>query len=148
MEATVISSVGGLFMLIGSIGGSYVVGKYFQHKEKTIVAMTAILGALCAFGSYYIGNLVLLSIIMGMANFFLIISFVTMMSIPLRIFEGAKFAPSYGTLATGGILGGFVSPTLIGKLVELSNGQYISTFIFFLVVGLLTAVTIMFIKQK
>lgn len=146
--AAVVSSVGGLFMLIGSIGGSYVVGRFFQHKEKAIVAITAVLGAISAFGSYYIGNLVLLSIVMGLANFFLIISFVTMMSIPLRIFEGAKFAPSYGTLATGGILGGFVSPTLIGKLVELSNGQYISTFIFFLAVGLLTAVTIMFIKQK
>ncbi|MBO0440655.1 MFS transporter [Candidatus Enterococcus ikei] len=147
-SAAVISSVGGLFMLIGSIGGSYVVGKFFQHKEKTVVAIAAMLGAFSAFGSYYIENLVLLAIVMGIANLFLIISFVTMMSIPLRIFEGAKFAPSYGTLATGGILGGFVSPTVIGKLVELSNGQYITTFLFFLVVGLLTAVTFMFIKQK
>ncbi|MGX7149387.1 MFS transporter [Enterococcus ureasiticus] len=146
--AAIVSSVGGLFMLIGSIGGSYVVGKYFQHAEKTIVAITVVLGAISAFGSYYIENIVLLAIVMGLANLFLIISFVTMMSIPLRIFDGAKFAPSYGTLATGGILGGFVSPTVIGKLVEVSNGQYISTFIFFLVVGLLTAVTIMFIKQK
>lgn len=146
--AAVISSVGGLFMLIGSIGGSYVVGRFFQHREKAVVAISAILGALSAFGSYYSQNLVLLAIILGLANFFLIISLVTLMSIPLRIFEGAKFAPSYATLATGGILGGFVSPMVIGKLVELSNGQYISTFFFFLVVGLLTAVTVMFIKQK
>ncbi|MGM0218082.1 MFS transporter [Enterococcus sp. AZ126] len=147
-SAAIINSVGGLFMLIGSIGGSYIVGRYFQNKEKVVVAITAVLGAISAFSFYYIGNLVLLAIVMGFANFFLVISFVTLMSIPLRIFEGAKFAPSYGTLATGGILGGFVSPMLIGKLVEMSNGQYISTFIFFLVAGLLTAITIMFIKQK
>lgn len=147
-SAAIINSVGGLFMLIGSIGGSYIVGRYFQNKEKVVVAITAVLGAISAFSFYYIGNLVLLAIVMGFANFFLVISFVTLMSIPLRIFEGAKFAPSYGTLATGGILGGFVSPMFIGKLVEMSNGQYISTFIFFLVAGLLTAITIMFIKQK
>ncbi|MFD1900253.1 hypothetical protein GQR36_09875 [Enterococcus termitis] len=90
----------------------------------------------------------MLALVMGLANFFLIISFVSMMSIPLKIFEGATFAPSYSTLATGGILGGFVAPTLIGELVEASGGQYISTFYFFLVVGLLTAGTILFIKQK
>ncbi|GGC86811.1 MFS transporter [Enterococcus wangshanyuanii] len=146
--AAIVSSVGGLFMLIGSIGGSYIVGRFFQNMEKTVVAVTAVLGTLATFSSYFIGNLVLLSLVMGLANFFLIISFVSMMSIPLKIFEGAKFAPSYSTLATGGILGGFVAPTLIGQLVELSGGQYISTFYFFLVAGLLTAVTILFVKQK
>ncbi|MFD2306367.1 MFS transporter [Enterococcus termitis] len=146
--AALISSVGGFFMLIGSIGGSYVVGRFFQNREKSVVAITAILGTLATFASYFIGNLVLLALVMGLANFFLIISFVSMMSIPLKIFEGATFAPSYSTLATGGILGGFVAPTLIGELVEASGGQYISTFYFFLVVGLLTAGTILFIKQK
>ena len=147
-SAALISSVGGFFLLVGSIGGSYVVGRFFQGKEKLVVAATAVIGATLAFSAYFIANLTLLAIVMGFANFFLIICFVTMMSIPLKIFTGAKFAPSYATLATGGILGGFVSPTLIGALVELSDGQYITTFIFFLVVGVLSAITILFIKQK
>lgn len=147
-NAAIISSASGFFLLIGSVGGSYVVGKYFQKKEKFVVAITAFLGAILAFCSYFANNLILLAVIMGLANLFLIISFVTMMSIPLKIFSGVKFAPSYGTLATGGILGGFVSPTLIGILVESSNGQYISTFIFFLLAGLLSVLTILFIKQK
>ncbi|MHC5228743.1 MFS transporter [Enterococcus sp. LJL99] len=147
-SAAIISSVGGFFLLVGSIGGSYVVGRFFQGKEKLVVASTAVIGAFLAFSAYFIANLTLLAIVMGFANFFLIICFVTMMSIPLKIFAGAKFAPSYATLATGGILGGFVSPTLIGALVELSDGQYITTFIFFLVAGLLSAITILFIKPK
>lgn len=147
-KAAIISSVGGVFLLLGSIGGSYVVGYFFQGKEKIVVAATAVIGALLAFSAYFVVNLTLLAIVIGFASFFLIISFVTMMSIPLKIFAGEKFAPSYATLATGGILGGFVSPTLIGTLVELSNGQYITTFIFFLVVGLLSAMTILFVKQK
>lgn len=147
-SAALISSVSGFFLLVGSVGGSYVVGRFFQEKEKYVVAITAVIGSFLVFVAYFISNLMLLTLVMGIANFLLIICFVTMMSIPLKIFSGAKFAPSYGTLATGGILGGFVSPTLIGMLVEMSGGQYISTFIFFLVTGILSAVTILFIKQK
>lgn len=147
-SSAIISSVSGIFLLCGSVGGSYVVGKYFQEKEKLVVSITAILGAFLCFSAYFIENLILLTIVIGLASLFLIISFVSMMSIPLKIFSGEKFAPSYGTLATGGILGGFVSPTLIGTLVEISDGQYITTFIFFLVMGILSAVTILFIKQK
>lgn len=147
-SAALISSIGGFFLLVGSIGGSYVVGRFFQRKEKLVVAVTAVVGSLLAFSAYFIANLTLLAFVMGLANFFLIICFVTMMSIPLKIFTGAKFAPSYATLATGGILGGFVSPTLIGALVELSDGQYVTTFLFFLIAGVLSAITILFIKQK
>lgn len=147
-NAALVSSISGLFMLIGSIGGSYVVGRFFYRKEKYVVILTSIIGASCLFSCYYISSYVYLSVLLGIASFFLILSFVTLMSIPLRIFEGELFAPSYGTLATGGIIGGFVSPILIGQLVDLSDGKYLMMFLLFLILGLLTALSILFIKHE
>lgn len=147
-NAALISAVAGVFALVGSLGGSYFVGKYLQGKEKGVVAVTAVLAAVATFLSYFVANPIIIAILLGFANFFGLICFIIMMSIPLKIFEGPRFAPSYATLATGGILGGFVSPSLIGYLVQASGGQYISSFIYFLIVGSLTAVAIMFIKQK
>lgn len=145
--ASKVTSVTGIFMLVGSIGGSYVVGKFFQNREKLVIMVTSVIGALLIYASYYFSSIVMLSIMIGLATFCLILSFVTMMSIPLRAFEGAKFAPSYATIATGGILGGFVAPTLIGQLVESSGGSYMIMFIVFLVAGILAAVPMLFMKQ-
>lgn len=142
-KAASVNSIAGIFSLIGAIGGSYIVGKFFHNKEKLVVSVTGVLGTIALFSVYFVSSVLLITLLMGLANFLLTITFVSLMSIPLKIFSGAIFAPSYATLATGGIVGGFVSPMLIGFLIKLSNGSYITTFMFFLIMGILTTMTIL-----
>lgn len=147
-QAASVSSIAGVFSLIGAVGGSYIVGRFFQNREKIVVSVTSILGVFAAFLVYFVSSTVLLTFLLGIANLLLTITFVSLMSIPLKIFSGSKFAPSYATLSTGGIMGGFVSPILIGFLVKMSNGLYISTFIFFLIMGILTALIILVLNTN
>lgn len=146
-DAGRISAFAGIFILVGSLGGSYIVGKYFQEKEKQVVAITTILGSLFVFTLYFMNGMISLTFVLSMANLCLMIAFVTLMSIPLKLFVGARFAPSYATLGMGGILGGFVSPMLIGMLVQKSGG-FISSFIFLLVMGVLSALIILLVNQN
>ena len=69
------------------------------------------------------------------------------MAIPMKLFEGNAFAPSYSTIASGGIVGGAVAQLVIGFLVE-SSGTFLTAFIYFLCLGILTAVSIFFVKLK
>jgi hypothetical protein len=69
------------------------------------------------------------------------------MAIPMKLFDGKTFAPSYSTIATGGIIGGAVAQIVIGFLVEMS-GTFLTAFIYFLVLGLLTAFSVFFVKLK
>ncbi|MFW7362448.1 hypothetical protein [Vagococcus fluvialis] len=65
----------------------------------------------------------------------------------MKLFNRKIFAPSYSTIATGGIIGGAFAQIVIGFLVEMS-GTFLTAFIYFLVLGLLTAFSIFFIKLK
>lgn len=148
VQAGYINSITGLFALIGAIGGSYVIGKYFAGKEKMIIFTFCMTGTLLMFSAYFVGSFVLLTIILGLANFFLIITFITMMSLPLKLFAGERFTPSYATIGTGGVLGGVLAPIIIGKLLTLFNGAFLGAFFFFLIAGVLTSIIILFIKIK
>lgn len=145
------TSVAGAFFLIGALGGSYLVGKYFADKERDIITVFAILGSVALFTAFQIPhggaiNMVPMTICFAIGDLSYAIAFTTLLSLPLKRFKPAEFAPSYACVAMGGILGGFIAPYSIGFLVE-KTGGYASVFTSFLVVGLLFAVAIRFVPK-
>lgn len=142
-----ISSAVGLFALLGAIGGGYVVSHFLLEKDREVIFSTSIVGALLVFLAYYIHNPYSFIIILGSATLFLTIAFVTLMAIPMKLFNGKEFAPSYSTIASGGIIGGAVAQIVIGFLVQ-ASGTFLTAFIYFLILGLLTAFSVFFVKLK
>lgn len=96
-----------------------------------VVSIASIVGTSGVFTANFVSSVPFLSILLAAVNFLLTVMFVSMMSIPLKLFSGAKVAPSYARLANGGIIDGFASPMLIGFLVKMSNGLYTTTFMYF-----------------
>ncbi|HCM90272.1 MULTISPECIES: MFS transporter [Vagococcus] len=144
-QSGMISSAVGVFALTGAIVGGYIVSKFFQHKDKLVIIVTSIIGSILAFIAYFVHKPFLFIFVLGFATLFLTIGFVTLMAIPMKMFEGAQFAPSYSTIATGGIIGGAVAQLAIGFLVERSE-TFLTAFIYFLCLGLLTSVSLIFVK--
>lgn len=142
-----ISSAVGIFALIGAIGGGYLVSRFLLDRDKEVIFVTSIIGSLLVFLAYFINNPYNFIIVLGLATLFLTLSFVTLMAIPMKIFDGESFAPSYSTIASGGIIGGAVAQLVIGFLVE-SSGTFLTAFIYFLCLGLLTAISVLFAKIK
>jgi len=104
-QSGVVGSCVGLFSLVGAIGGSYIVSKFFADKDILVIMISATIGSTLVFLSYYIHSLVFFIIILGVATLLMTVAFVTLMTIPLKVFSGKFFAPSYSTISTGGILG-------------------------------------------
>lgn len=146
-QSGVISSLIGAFSLIGAIGGSYVVGKWFRDKDKQVIVTTSILGSILVFLSYFVHQVPFFILFLGLATLLLTISFVTLMAIPLKLFEGAYFAPSYSTISTGGILGGAITQLVIGFLVD-STGTFLTVFIYFLILGLLNSLIVLLLNPS
>lgn len=145
------TSIAGLCFLIGSLGGSFIVGKYFADKERDIITVFGILGSIALFIAYQIPhggamNMVPITLCFALGDLCYAIAFVTLLSLPLKRFKPAEFAPSYACMATGGILGGFIAPYSIGFIVE-KTGGYASVFTSFLIVGLLFAIAIRFLPK-
>ena len=143
-----ITAIGGLAFLVGSIGGSYIVGKFFFGKEKTVIGIAAILAAVSLFLASLSSDSVLITIALAAGEFFSAMTFVTLMSLPAKRFAPHKFGPSYAIVATGGILGGIVSPTLIGLLVDMANSAYFMVFVSFLILGALMFLWSRFIPKQ
>lgn len=145
------TSVAGAFFLIGALGGSYLVGKFFADRERDVIAVFAILGSVALFTAFHIPhgdamNMIPMTICFAIGDLSYAIAFTTLLSLPLKRFKPAEFAPSYACVAMGGILGGFIAPYSIGFLVE-KTGGYASVFTSFLVVGLLFALAIRFLPK-
>ncbi|AQP52820.1 hypothetical protein BW732_00355 [Vagococcus penaei] len=146
-QAGMVSSVVGIFSLLGAIGGGYMISRYFQGKDTLVILICSILGSFLTFLSYFTSHMPSFTILLGLASLLLTITFVTVMSIPLKTFEGDRFAPSYATIAMGGIVGGAVSQIAIGLLVQATN-TFLSVFIYFLILGCLTGLIVLPIKHN
>ncbi len=144
-QSGMISSAVGVFALTGAIGGSYIVGKFFRNQDKKVIMLTSSIGSVLAFASYFVYKPINFILVLGFATLFLTLGFVTLMTIPMKMFSGAVFAPCYSTIATGGIIGGAVVQLVIGFLVE-SSETFLTAFIYFLCLGLLTAASLIFVK--
>ncbi|MFC6347958.1 MFS transporter [Vagococcus carniphilus] len=144
-QSGMISSAVGAFSLIGAIGGSYLVGRFFQGRDKLVIIITSIIGSLLVFTSYFVHKPFIFIIVLGSSTLFLTLAFVTLMAIPMKLFDGQSFAPSYSTIASGGIIGGAVAQLVIGFLVERS-GTFLTAFIYFFILGLLTSLSLVFVK--
>lgn len=142
-----ITATGGAAFLVGAIGGSYIVGKFFFGKEKTVIGIAGMLGALSLFAASMSTDTGLITVALSLGEFFCATTFVTLMSLPVKRFAAHKFGPSYAIVATGGILGGIVSPTLIGLLVDMASGAYFMVFIYFVILGALLFVLSRFIPK-
>ncbi|WP_326717850.1 MFS transporter [Vagococcus jeotgali] len=145
-QSGMVSSVVGLFALVGAVGGSYVVSRYLPDKDRQVIILNSIIGSALVFLSYFSGSIWLFIVELGLATLCLTISFVVLMTIPLKVFTGKHFAPSYSTISTGGILGGATAQIIIGFLVENSD-TYLSAFVYFLALGLLAAVFVILLKK-
>lgn len=142
-----IASFIGLLSLIGALGGSYIASHFFANKDKEIIMVSSFIAGILVFISYFLSNIYLFTLLLGIASLFLTTTFVVLMAIPMKRFEGALFAPSYSTIATGGIIGGAVAQLVIGLLVE-TTGSYLTVFLYFLSLGILTCLSMLFVKQN
>lgn len=145
-QSGIVSSCVGVFSLVGAIGGSYVVSKFFSEKDTLVIMMMATIGSSLVFLSYYLHSLVLFILVLGLATLSMTVAFVTLMTIPLKVFTGKHFAPSYSTISTGGILGGATAQIIIGSLVDGSE-SYLSAFIYFFALGILATLSLTFLKK-
>lgn len=145
-QSGMVSSCVGVFSLIGAIGGSYVVSKFFSEKDTLVIMMMATIGSSLVLLSYYLHSLIPFILVLGLATLSMTVAFVTLMTIPLKVFTGKHFAPSYSTISTGGILGGATAQIIIGSLVDGSE-SYFSAFIYFFALGILATLSLAFLKK-
>ena len=122
-------AAGGLGIWISSLGTGWLVGKYFQGREPGVIVICSLISSLCIFAIYHTGSPVAASIFLFLGQVFLMGSFVTVFTLPMKRLPVETMGAAMGLINTGGTLGGFVSPIVMGYLIGVSQDYY-TTFIF------------------
>jgi hypothetical protein len=70
------------------------------------------------------------------------------MSIPVKLFPSDEVSAKYATINAIGVSGGFVAPTIIGFLIQVSNGTFFSSFLFIAVAFIVSGAITLMIRKK
>ncbi len=145
-EVSYISSLAGLCILIAGVVGGYFISRFFKGKEPIIIFVFCVLGAFAVYGVYLFEQLALSVICLCLCNIFLIMAFTTLMGLPHKLFQQSHIATKYAAINSGGVLGGFFAPMIIGDLVNATN-SYQSAFLFLALTLLVSGLIVLAIKK-
>lgn len=145
--SSLVAAAGGLGMWISSLCTGYFVGKYMQGKEHKVVCSCSLLSAVCIGLVYATSSAISASLFLFFGYVFLMASFVTVFTLPMKRLPTDVMGAAMGIINTGGTLGGFVAPIAMGYLVKMSQG-YFSTFVFLVVVMIVSGLVILPLAGK
>lgn len=127
--SSLVVAAGGLGIWISSLGSGWLVGRYLQGREPLFVCCSSLLSALCIWLVFISQTALVSSVFLFIGYIFLMGSFVTVFTLPMKRLQTEVIGAGMGMINTGGTLGGFIAPIAIGYLVTIS-GNYTTTFIF------------------
>src|SRR5574337_914634 len=98
------TSVAGAFFLIGALGGSYIVGKFFADKERDVITVFAILGSVALFTAFHIPhggaiNMIPMTICFAIGDLSYAIAFTTLLSLPLKDRKSTRLNSSHHSIS-------------------------------------------------
>ncbi|MEX3019168.1 MFS transporter [Kluyvera sp. STS39-E] len=140
-------AAGGLGIWISSLGTGWLVGKYFLNREPLVIAVSAMLSAVVIFAIFHAQTPLTASLLLFVGEIFLMATFVTAFTLPMKRLPETMMGSAIGLINTGGTLGGFVSPIVIGYLVEKTHG-YASAFTFLSLAMVCSAIAVLPLMRR
>lgn len=140
MKMGFVASTPAIGGLIGALLGGVISDKVFLKRRKPTMLITAIATAIMMLVVVNIpDNATLVSLSLGLAGFFLNIGWPAFSAYPMGLTNHKTFPIAIATVNSGGNLGGFFSPMIVGAILD-ATGNYNLAFAFFgslLVLGFL-----------
>ncbi len=126
----------------------YVMDKFFDRKEKYLLAGCGILTAVFLYFMYT--SVVISGVIAFQCLVYFFKSFVLgcVMALPLKLLPEAVSGSAIGMINLGGQAAGFISPALIGFIITAFNGSYDAVFIFLVAAACCSAIASFTIKNR
>ncbi|MCT0956052.1 MFS transporter [Weissella cibaria] len=139
---TVILASGATLFLVGIYTGSFLVDRFFVGHEARLFTPAMLLAALSLLTFLQSASPTNIAVSLSLAQFFMAVSATTSMTFPVKYFDATHYSTNYAIFATGGIIGGAVSPTIIGVLVEMLGGSFSAVFVLFFITAFITGLSI------
>jgi len=133
---------------VGSIVGGYVSDKYFVGKRRNLIVASELITALCLFLTFTIENQVLAMTFLTCTGFFITVAFSAIWALPMNLLPSEVMASSAAFINFAGQIAGFISPIVMGILVQKAGGSFDTAFSFLILAMIVSACIGFTIREK
>jgi sugar phosphate permease len=132
---------------VGLILGGYISDKYFIGKRRNLIIGSDIISALFLYLTFSTDAAGLAMVFLTLAGFFICLSFGAIWALPMNVLQPEVMGSSSALINFGGQAAGFVSPIVIGYLIQQAGGSFDTTFYFLIGAVLVSAVLTLTIHE-
>lgn len=147
-QAGMILAINAVFQTIATIFAGQLLSKLFLHKEKRVILIATLMVAALLVGFVLSSNLYISVVLLLLISMISVTAFTSIFTWPHKIMDANIIGSSIGIINTGGTLGGFLAPMVIGFLVQAAGGSFVPAFLFMAVMSLLCGMTVIAVKTK
>jgi MFS family permease len=141
-------AVNAIFQTIATMFAGALLSKLFLGKERLFILSATILSAVLLVAFVASNNLVLSMICLIAVSMVSVSAFTAIFTWPHKIMDPSIIGSSIGIINTGGTLGGFLAPLILGQLIKAAGGSFTLAFIFMAVAGLLCGLCVLGVKRE
>lgn len=133
---------------VGTVVGGWISDKYFVGRRKTVIVVSMIIAAICLLLTYNMANAVLATVFLTCTGFFVCVAFGGIWALPMNLLPPDVMGSSSGFINFAGQCAGFLSPIIMGYLIQFASGSYYMAFGFLVIASILAAAIAFTINEK
>ncbi|MGX6969470.1 MFS transporter [Vagococcus bubulae] len=135
-------AINAIFQTIATMFAGVLLSKWFLGKEKIFILSATLLSAGLVLGFVFSNSLVLSMICIILVSMISTSAFTAVFTYPHKILDPETIGSSIGIINTGGTLGGFLAPMILGQLIKVGNGSFTLSFIFMAIASVLSGIVV------
>ena len=128
--------------------GGYISDKFFSRNRVVVAVIPVLLAAFFVYMTYSVGSAAMAVVYQTCFGFVYSIFGGAFWGIPMNVVPKEVMGASASTINFGATAAGFVSPIVMGYLVQVSGGKYDAAFLFIIAALVAAALVLLTIRQK
>lgn len=137
-----------VFQTVATMFAGVLLSKLFLGKEKIFILSATVLSAILVIGFVLSTNLVFSIIALILVSMISVSAFTAIFTLPHKLMDQSIIGSSIGIINTGGTLGGFLAPLVLGQLIKAGGGSFTMSFGFMAIASILCGLTVVFGLKK
>ena len=141
-------AVNAIFQTLATMFAGILLSKLFLGKERWFILGATILSAILIVAFVSSDQLIVSMICLIAVSMVSVSAFTAIFTWPHKIMDPSIIGSSIGIINTGGTLGGFLAPMILGQFIKAADGSFTLAFIFMAVAGVLSGLCALGVKVE
>lgn len=138
--------INAIFTMFATMIAGVLLSKLFLGKEKLFIALSALLVAVLYAAFPFLNSLVIVALCNILISVLFIGPFIAVFTWPHKMMPPEIIGTAIGIINTGGMIGGFLGPMVLGELIDFSEGSFVIVYLLLSFVTVLCALAVLGVK--